>query len=575
MVRNVPISRPTVSFNTRFSGAEGGGAIGQAIGQAAKDIAGEAQRYQAKAAETAFIRGQTQLSNEISKIERDNVSDPDSIMRGVQEFSDGFLSEVSDPNVRARYELQISKASQSAISRATSKRKSIINEESKFENLQALGSVQDNVPNIAAGLLSQDQAISLSAAEEFQESMLRVNQLMSSTDTDGGPLFSAEFRSNQINQFKETALVGAATSWLSAQPDKKEALKRLESGELEIRLPNSEGGEDSINVKEAMGPDGIRVIQGEANRQVAQQEAELLDSLEAPLRDQVSNQNNLAGMISDVSIPIDEKIVTLNKMDLEGSIRSDYAAEARRLLNSQRSPASKAKSIPDLEKFQAFADLADDRKALSLKLGGDIDGVNKVTLNNKRLGDYQDYQVKVMKSLNQGKITEGEAKTLTSGMSGAIDEAIQEKRTTGQGFSVFPGIQDVTGAGLNKVDSYLENTGRSGDVSSRKKLLLAFNENLGAFDDRGNYVPTGEYESTGSTSQDEKVVSHAMRLAIQKINNDNFVGIIDDQDPPNQVIRKPLAPDVDKQFSTIDEMEAADLPVGTIVSVGGVVGRVE
>ncbi|MCK5606290.1 hypothetical protein KAR91_30600 [Candidatus Pacearchaeota archaeon] len=552
---------------------ETGGPLGFA--RLSKQIAGELlvkrNAAQAQATQNAYLKGQTILSKEFNRIENENPSDPDNLSVALKEYGDAFLAEINDPNMEARFGLQIEKSSQSAISRATGKRTKIINDEHIFNNLQVFGEIQSTLPGITSGMASGDPALAMASAEELQETSLRIEDMLNATDSEGQHLFSPQFRVKQLSDFKDASVVGYATGWLDQEPDKAAALRAIQNGELTMPLPDGQGGIERVNVQEALTPRAMNVVKAEAKRQVAQQKSDLLATQELPLQEQIKNQAGILGVIDNPKVSLTEKVKMINEMDLKGEIRDDFATEARRMLTSQRVAKTK---IPDVVKFEQFNRLADGLGELRIKFGGTAEEVEVLTVDTQNMKAFQDYQKDVISELNKGTITEGEAKSFLGGVTGAVTEAIENQRTQGKGFSIAPGIQDVSGAGLDKINRYLKNQGRSDSIRERKALFMGFNDYLGHFDEKDNYVVTGKYESTGSTAQDERVVTQALKLARQSLNMNNFTGIIDDDNPPNQVVRS--RPEIAREntFGTVEEMEAAGLPDGTPVMVDGVRGVV-
>ncbi|MGB0817417.1 MAG: hypothetical protein ACPGQQ_00830 [Candidatus Puniceispirillaceae bacterium] len=301
-MKKVPITQKSVTINARVQ--ETGGPMGGA--QLAQSVAAELRDkrddYQQQAIENAYLKGQTVLSRKMSEIEEQYQSDPDGLAEALEEYSTSFLDEVSDPNMSARFQLQIEKASQSAISRATAKRKTIINEQARFDNLTAFEAIKARLPSISAGLLDPDDAIALSAGQELQEVLARAQGIFGATDADGVPLFNAQFRVNQLTDARDVALGSAAQAWFDAQPDKVQALKDFEEGSLNIALPNADGGFDQINVRDSVSPQTARMFQTAAKAEIAQ-----IKALNKQQQDLVASRLELAIETADLP-PAPEEI---------------------------------------------------------------------------------------------------------------------------------------------------------------------------------------------------------------------------------------------------------------------------
>lgn len=273
MAREAPITQRQIGINARVqeTGGPQGGA--QLSANVAADLRQRRDNYQAQAMENAYLKGTTSLTQNLERIENEHQNDPDALSEAIEDYSTSFLDEVTDPNMSARFELQLQKASQTAIARATAKRQTIINEQARFDNLQSLETIKSRLPSVARGLLSQDDAIALAASEEMQEILQRGTGMMGATDANGQPLFNASFRVNQLNELKDTALQSAVEDWLDTQPDKTAALDIFEKGELTIKLPNADGDFDTVNVRDSVSPQTARLIQQEAKTQISEQQA--------------------------------------------------------------------------------------------------------------------------------------------------------------------------------------------------------------------------------------------------------------------------------------------------------------
>lgn len=273
MVSDVPIRRDTIRLNATVQ--ETGGALGGArnLANLANTLTQKRDQYQAQATENAYLKGQVNLSKKLNDIQKEYESDPEGMRTAIEEYTSGFLSEVSDPAMKARFNLQIEKASNTALARATAKRNAIIDEEARFNNLTALEDVKARIAQVGPGLLSGDDAIAISAAEEMQEILSRGASALDATGADGMPLFNASFRVNQLSDAKDLALQSATESWLDSQPDKVAALEKFTSGELSIQLPDGEGGFDVINVRDSVSPQTASLIERSAQAQIARAEA--------------------------------------------------------------------------------------------------------------------------------------------------------------------------------------------------------------------------------------------------------------------------------------------------------------
>jgi len=253
MVRKVTVRPSTIGLNARVQETGGPNGGVNSMKQAANFALNESQKYSAKVQETAYLKGQTTLTKDFTRIEQEHKNSPGRLTEALGNYTESFLDEINDPEMRARYELQITKSSASAVARATAGQKSIVDENSRFTNLQAYQGIKNKLPGIAQGLLSDDDAVAFAAGEELQETMARTAGVMSATDADGNPLFNASFRSNQLNAVKDTALSTAVIDRVTRSENPREALRQFESGQTLMRLPNP--GESTVKISNRLSND--------------------------------------------------------------------------------------------------------------------------------------------------------------------------------------------------------------------------------------------------------------------------------------------------------------------------------
>jgi len=275
--------------------------------------------------------------------------------------------------------------------------------------------------------------------------------------------------------------------------------------------------------------------------------------------EQIKFENELEQSVYDTSIPLHERIRSVRAADFGGNVRDDFATEAIQFLNSQK---EKANNVTNEQKLQKFNELTGDLQNLRISLGGTSEASGDIKVDGDTLKGFQNFQQKVFGAVSDGEITEGEAKAFTGDFSNSITLAIEENLTRPEGNRLAFGVQDAYGVALNKIDSQLKNEGRESDLSYKKDLVFGFQRHL------------GEYKSSGSAAEDEQVILKALRSARLSVNGKNFSGVIDEENPPNFVVQGNQSVPPENTFDSEEALEAARLPVGTIVIVNGVKGRV-
>jgi hypothetical protein len=683
MVREVPITQSRLSINARVQetgGPTGGARLSQNI---ARELRQRRDQYQEQAIENAYLRGQTAISQQMQKIEQEYAFDPDGMTAALDEYSETFLEEVSDPNMAERFRLQITKSGGAAIAQATARRQKVISDQTQLSALQAVDGINKALPNMVSAMTSPDPAVSLSASEAVQEQLLRVEQIANQTDENGQFIFTPDQRFKMVTDLKDQVAFQRAIanpadykdfldgSLIVSLPNAGEStmktgnrlfkdLKRvlgisdaaaagivgnlahesngfLQLQELDPLVEGSRGGfgfaqwtgsrreafeswaqqnnldpssyeanvgflvhelkntsegsvltelegagdaleatkifsdkflrpgiphmksrlawtqkmlttenedVDLVNVRQSMSPEMVKLAKSTI-------ESNIRASREADVITQVSNETSLLDVINDQSIPIAERIVRVRQADFAGEISDGFAGEAISLLNSQKSTKEK---VPNEEKLATFQRLSDSLANLRVAFGGTVDSVSdEVKLNSENIKQYKAYKLDVIKEVERGAITVAEGKKLLDGVQGAVTEAVEKNRTDPDGFRIQRGVQDPHGMALDKIDNYLKEQGASGDIARKRELFLRFSDNLGEYDEKGNYQVTGEYASSGNTADDEKIITEALTRAIMSMNNKNFVGRIDTNNPPNQFVQKRMSPaELDAQIEALE-----------------------
>lgn len=336
MPRKIQLPTQTIGINATLQ--ETGGPMGEAraLAGVAKELESQRDQVQNQAFRNAELEGQKVISERLFDIEQRNQNNPEQLTREVQGFTGEFLSNIADPEMKARFDLQITRQGQSALARANAGRQRIIDDQARESNLTALQALTLQTPKIAEGFLSDDDAIALSSRSEFQEAIIRVDRILGATNSKGESLFSPEFRVSKLQELKETALVTGALTWIKGQPDKIAAAKQLEDGELILEMPDGEGGFMKVNVSDEISNRSIKMVKSEAKRMKAEADKQLKLSKEADLETQLLNEDGLMEIIKDPELTNDERVFKVNEMDMNGQIRDEMAVEMRRYLSSDK-----------------------------------------------------------------------------------------------------------------------------------------------------------------------------------------------------------------------------------------------
>jgi len=212
----------------------------------------QAKDMEDRAVNNAYLRGQTTIAKELSRIEQENSADPDNLQTALEGFQEKFLEEVYDPELRARFELQLTEHGLAAVSRATSKRNAIITEQGAYETYLAMDGLQTETEQVALDYFSGDAATQESAGRRLQELMLRGQTILGQTGPDGTPYVSPAQRASFMFGMRDATYETMARAWLNSQPNKLQAASDWLDGNVNVQLPDENGQMQTVNMRDSM-----------------------------------------------------------------------------------------------------------------------------------------------------------------------------------------------------------------------------------------------------------------------------------------------------------------------------------
>ncbi len=110
-----------------------------------------------------------------------------------------------------------------------------------------------------------------------------------------------------------------------------------------------------------LGPDGVMRLTENAEAAEKQKKYDMLAAQEADAVTLIANQNQLMDEIQQETINIDEKVLKINQMELNGQIDGDFATKSRRYLSS----LEKIDSVTDSQKMSEILTRVYDMNSIS------------------------------------------------------------------------------------------------------------------------------------------------------------------------------------------------------------------
>lgn len=218
-------------------------------------------------------------------------------------------------------------------------------------------------------------------------------------------------------------------------------------------------------------------------------------------------QRSIMNLAQDPNVSQEEKLIAINRAELNGGIDTTLATKARRVAKGDR------ENISPQAKLEAFTTLTNEVAQLYEDYDIEVNSEGKADaadIDSTIIDKYLAFQSKVY-AMTDAEITQAQARTFLVDFSAPITRGILENETSSG--SLFNGITNPYKRGFKAIDTYLEAEGRENDFEAKRTLVLAFRRNLGAFDENNNYIADGNYKSSGDDSVDEKVIKKAFELA--------------------------------------------------------------
>lgn len=240
----------------------------------------------------------------------------------------------------------------------------------------------------------------------------------------------------------------------------------------------------------------------------------------------------LETLVYNDKIPVKERVRQLRKLALEEKVKKGFASSAVSYLKTlDDTTQKKTKRYTNAEKYLALEEKAQKLRQLRVDLGGEPDALEQVVLTPENIQLYESYRDEV---LADERLSEAEIKNFLAPAQEAFGNAITNLENSGSFvFDMFSGIQTPDDEAIDAIHKYHETIGRSSDVSSKLRMYKLFKENL------------GDYTSSGDNAKDRQRISEAVSKSIKQSNAQNYLGIIDAENPPNMVVRKlPSAPPI-------------------------------
>lgn len=176
----------------------------------------------------------------IDQISEKNKSDPAQLTKDFDAAFKGLTKDVSPfmhAEIKERYEI----LTRPYVAHATELKTRINTDRLKEQSLTVLNQSLNGLEHNASSMLSKNDAVSYEASRAAQLQMLTMDQMLSQTDENGHPLFSAEYRVKFREDSTQSLMKVGLERWFDDQPNKEAAMKAILSGEKKFKFYDQKG----------------------------------------------------------------------------------------------------------------------------------------------------------------------------------------------------------------------------------------------------------------------------------------------------------------------------------------------
>lgn len=276
MARDIQTYQRQLTIQGRIPRVDFGTQAVQTMEESSNMLLKQAGAMEERSTQNAYLRGQTTIAQQLNRMEMENKNDPDNLRTAIDNFSEKFLDEFADPELQARFELQLTEHGNAAVARATAGRNQIITEQGAYQTFVAMDGLQNETDQIALDYFTGDDATKATAGRRLQELMLRGQNILGQTGPDGTPFVSPAQRASFMFSLRDGTYTTMARAWMNSQPNPLTAASQWLDGNVQIQLPNEKGEMETVNMRDAM-PASAR--------------AKADDAVMGLMRDRVSIQN--------------------------------------------------------------------------------------------------------------------------------------------------------------------------------------------------------------------------------------------------------------------------------------------
>ena len=202
--------------------------------------------------ENAYNDYSVQLSENLDRIEQENISDPDKFLASARNYYKGFTSKIKDQNITDALDKQFASWNMTANRRVKNNFENNLNQQAQYGSLKVLDRLESEMASIGPDFFSKDPVASEGAAVRFKDLMDRYQGAVTQQKTDGSFLFTPEFAVNKQAQMIDRTVGQALTNYIKTDKDPYATLQSIKNNQM----PDMSGVFGVKNPMELLSPEG-------------------------------------------------------------------------------------------------------------------------------------------------------------------------------------------------------------------------------------------------------------------------------------------------------------------------------
>lgn len=262
---NIEIQTGMESFAKAAFGAAG------AINKANEESQIRAQREYEQELKIQSMQLETEMTSQIFELNNKYAYAPDDLGQAIDAYKKDFMKNIIDP---AQYAVFENAFEMKKIASVNSALQNYRKQNIQYTELNARKLVESNLNAInqtASQFFGQEQSAQVTSAMAIMQAYNGVLQAYNQTDSDGNLVFTPLQIVTGIREADKNLNESLFNGWLNSQTSEEKVFRVLQSGQLNVSLPDGQGGTNTINVLSGMDP---KYLQGVQEKIIARKEGQ-------------------------------------------------------------------------------------------------------------------------------------------------------------------------------------------------------------------------------------------------------------------------------------------------------------